>query len=88
MASRGMWVLLMVLVGYGSNGNRLRAWENMDWVVLPFQFQASSSETTTCNTAILSLSNKESVILSLMLSLSIHWGRRERLNSVSSHKTP
>ena len=28
----GMWVLVMVLVGYGSNDNRLRLWEKVDWM--------------------------------------------------------
>ena len=26
-----MWVLVMVLVGYGSNDKRLRVWEKVDW---------------------------------------------------------
>ena len=30
---RGIWVLLMVLVGYGSNDNRLRVWEKVDWII-------------------------------------------------------
>ena len=30
---RGIWVLGMVLVGYGSNDNRLRVWEKVDWMV-------------------------------------------------------
>ena len=28
----GMWVLVMGLVGYGSNNNSLRAWEKVDWM--------------------------------------------------------
>ena len=45
--------------------------------VLPFLLQVSSSEATiTCNTNILSLSDKESVIV--LLSLSTLWGSRER----------
>ena len=28
-----MWVLVMVLIGYGSNENRLRVWDKVDWVV-------------------------------------------------------
>ena len=30
--SEGMWVLLMVLVGYGSNENRFRAWKKVNWI--------------------------------------------------------
>ena len=33
---RGMWIGKMVLVGYGSNANKLRVWENVDWMVSPF----------------------------------------------------
>ena len=28
-----MWDLVIVLVGYGSNKNRLRLYENVDWTV-------------------------------------------------------
>ena len=66
----------MVLFGYGSNDNRLRVWERVGVDVLPFLLQVSSSETTnTCNTSILSLIVKESVIV--LLSLSTLWGSRE-----------
>ena len=73
-----MWVLVMVLVGYGSNGSRLRIWEG-GWDGLPFQLQTFSSETTTCNTPILwdwAIRNK---LLWALFTLSILWGRRERL---------
>ena len=33
LASKGMWVLVVVLAGYGSNDNRLRVWEKVDWMV-------------------------------------------------------
>ena len=33
MVSRGMWVVVMVLVGYWSNDNRLRVWEKTDWII-------------------------------------------------------
>ena len=33
LVSRGMWVLVMVLVGHGRNNNRLRVWETVDWMV-------------------------------------------------------
>ena len=29
----GMWVLVMVLVGYGDNDNRLKIWGKVDWMV-------------------------------------------------------
>ena len=45
-----MWVLVMVLVGYKSDDNRLRVWEKLDG--LPFQLQIPSSDTTTCNTPV------------------------------------
>ena len=34
--SRGMWVPVMVLVEYGSNDNRLRVREKVDWIVCHF----------------------------------------------------
>ena len=33
LVSREMWDLVIVLVGYGSNKNRLRLYENVDWTV-------------------------------------------------------
>ena len=30
LVSKGMWVLVLVLVGHGSNENRLRVWEKVD----------------------------------------------------------
>ena len=33
LASGGMLGLLMVLVGFGSNDNRLRVWERVEWMV-------------------------------------------------------
>ena len=33
LVSRGIWVLVRVLVGYGSNNNSLRVWEKFDWMV-------------------------------------------------------
>ena len=49
---REMWVFLKVLVGYRTNGNRLRVREKVDG--FPFWLQVYSSETT---------SNKKSVIV-------------------------
>ena len=57
MDSRGIWVLLMMLVGYGSNGNRLRLWEKVDWMVCH-----SDCKQQYTNFPI--LSDKESVIVS------------------------
>ena len=34
-----MWVLVMVLIGYGSNENRLRVWDKVDWVVSHLNFK-------------------------------------------------
>ena len=28
-----MWVLVMALVGYGSNDNKFKVWEKVDWMV-------------------------------------------------------
>ena len=36
---RGMWILRMVLVGYGSNDERLRKWERVDWTVYQSDFK-------------------------------------------------
>ena len=33
LAYRGIWVLVMVLVGWGSNDNRLRVGEKLDWII-------------------------------------------------------
>ena len=56
LVCKGMWVLVMVLIGYGINDSKLRVWEKVDWVdAFPFWLQASSSEAT---------GNKESVIAS------------------------
>ena len=31
LVSKEMWDLVIVLVGYGSNNNKLRVYENVDW---------------------------------------------------------
>ena len=51
--------------------NRLRVWDKVDWIVFPFQLQTSSSETTYYlqYTNFLSLSNKESVIVSPVITV-------------------
>ena len=33
LVSRGIWVLVVVLVEYGSSENRLMIWEKVDWMV-------------------------------------------------------
>ena len=58
---------------------------------LPFQLQAFSSETATCNIPIfLAWAIKNQWYHCYLLSVSILWGRRDMTyqNSVSPHKTP
>ena len=50
LVSRGIWDLVIVLAGYGSNNNKSRVYENVDR--LPFWSQISSSESTICNETI------------------------------------
>ena len=62
---RGMWVLMMVLVGYGSNANRLRVWEKVNW--MRFTIPTASILIRDCYlqyTNFLSLSDKGSMIVS------------------------
>ena len=39
MVSRGMWGLVIVLVGYGSNSNRLKIYEKVYWMVSHSDFK-------------------------------------------------
>ena len=36
LVSRAMWVLVKVLVEYGSNDNMVRVWEKINWMVCHF----------------------------------------------------
>ena len=68
-----MWVLVVLLVGYGSNGNRLRVWEKVDWMIY-----------VSCNTPIFWIWAIKNQWLRVLFSLPILWGRRERLDQCQS----
>ena len=87
--SRELWVLVKVLIGYGSNENKLRLWEM--WI----GWFAILIVSTFIRPAILhfsTLNNKKSVILSPVFSFHIST-KKEYIKTIprlfsKSHKTP
>ena len=57
----GMGVFVMVLVGYRNNDNKLKIWENVDWIVSHSDRKHLHQNYYLQYTKFLSLSKKESV---------------------------
>ena len=66
LISRGLWGLVMVLVGYGSNNNRLRVCERVEWfAILIASIFTRGYYLQRIN--LLSMSEKKSVIVSAIV---------------------
>ena len=80
LVSRGTWGLVIVFVGYGSNNNRLRVYEKVDWLFCHSNLKHLPQRVhTNCNTPIFwdwVLRNQQ---LLALLSLSILRRSRKKL---------
>ena len=82
---RGIWVPVMVLVGYGSNDDRLSIWEKVDCIVCHSESKHLHQRLlTTCNTSIFWAWVIRNQWFWALLSLFIFCGRRERLKQYRS----
>ena len=80
---------VMVLVEYGSNNNRLRVWGKLDWIICYSDcnhlHQRSSSFSLPVITNFINLREKESVVVSPVITV-ILWWKRERLKQCHSSR--
>ena len=82
LVSMEMWVLVILLVGYGSNDKKVEDMRSFRLDNLPFR----STSWRTCNTPIFWAWAVRNQSLWSQLWMSILWGRRERLNQCRSSK--
>ena len=83
LVSREMWVLAIVLVGYGRNGSRLKVWEKVDWVICHSNCKHLYQKLLPEIRQFFEAKPEESVIVNPLLALSILWGIREKDQTVS-----